>query len=1096
MSATMKTPALYVSLAIASAILLGANAGKIPTFFELVLPPTGKAPTAFERAHAQMPIPIPDAENMECKNGKEHNIPVPAELYLQDYEKVLYDFILRRKYVDLNWCVDKKVRDTGPWIEETYYGVHPAVRIYYSPSMMYWLTGDPDYWQEGKQSGKAVPRQPRTGEVPEGAMIVKEMFMPPAEIYSELQELIQQNEAAACKDEAVYEKLVSKLITAYTVMVKAGNQAHDGWFWAGPSAPQMVNGKLQTIDEAIAGQLDDYKGMPGAGFGQTCIRCHASADKELTFSALKNIKGFEPEANLLSFRSDNSWRRADYFANYPLSLLMQNQECLRDSTVSQLFELPAPLRPYSIQNDPAWEEFLRFHLPPPDPRADSTDTHPLPGVNPAFVASYPAMPQISPYNVKAFPSQFADHVVPAQKVEQFITSDNCVGCHGGLGGNPYDVAMFLQTGPKYGEGYNVSEYGEWRWSPMGLAGRDPIFYAQLESEMVYLAQDAKKGGLLKGTLKENQDQITNTCLSCHGSMGQRQLTIDAKTDKTLDPLFKVDYVYLTELLSAKSPRPDNYRYHKYGELAREGISCMTCHHMTAPDPQAVIDWRPAQPNWINNSTPKELAYFLFHNTTGRPVTTSPDQIVGPFKDVRTLPMENALGITPKYDAFIQQSQMCGVCHTINLPNVGMKTDEFPVLTAAESNPALRPYAHTIEQETFLEWQNSSFAAMNNGKEAPGFRSCQSCHMPGGFESLDGKTKVNQVTTKIATIQDPTYPEAEHRAPDADIMVSPRSNYKRHEHVGLNVFLLEMFNQFPDILGVAKQDYMTSAKNGNEQAIENMVRQAQQATVDMDVQVKSLSPNQMTVDVSLTNKTGHRFPSGVAFRRAFLEVLLKDAQGNIVWSSGRTNGAGVIVGGNGQPLKTEFLPDKNTYQPHYQVITREDQVQIYEELTQNADLQFTTSFTHRVHDIKDNRLLPAGWRDAHNFKDQGEVIYQFMEATNPGVTDDPDYKDQGPTFPGMDHLQYRISLPAPLNTSGMSVEVTMNYQSIPPYYLNQRFLAAPTGPATQRLYYLTSHLNVENTYIKDWKLPLVSMRSRYDAVKGQWSKAVNSKKAVQ
>ena len=32
-------------------------------------------------------------------------------------------------------------------------------------------------------------------------------------------------------------------------------------------------------------------------------------------------------------------------------------------------------------------------------------------------------------------------------------------------------------------GLNVSPYGEWRWSPMGLAGRDPVFHAQLESEM-------------------------------------------------------------------------------------------------------------------------------------------------------------------------------------------------------------------------------------------------------------------------------------------------------------------------------------------------------------------------------------------------------------------------------------------------------------------------------------------------------------------------------------------------------------------------------------------------------------------------------------
>ena len=56
----------------------------------------------------------------------------------------------------------------------------------------------------------------------------------------------------------------------------------------------------------------------------------------------------------------------------------------------------------------------------------------------------------------------------------------------------------------------------------------------------------------------------------------------------------------------------------------------------------------------------------------------------------------------------------------------------------------------------------------------------------------------------------------------------------------------------------------------------------------------------------------------------------------------------------------------------------------------------------------------GWRDADFFKNQGAVIFQFMESTDPRVTGDPDYEDQGPSFPRKDRLQYQISLPAPLN----------------------------------------------------------------------------------
>jgi mono/diheme cytochrome c family protein len=1024
-------------------------------------------------AHAAVSIPIVDTETLACRNGQESRLPAPDSLYLQDYERVLYDFILNRKYQGLDWCVDKRVRDTGPWIEQTYYGVHPAVRIYYSPRMMYWLTGNPDYWLEGKKSGKAKPQAPRTGEVPDGAMIVKEMYLPPAEIYSDLQALIKQNKQPWCQDDSEYEKLLSRLITGYTVMIRDNKGSHDGWFWAGPSAPAMVKGKLQTVNEAIATQLDDYSNMPASGFGQPCIDCHASAAGQLTFSALKNIRGFLPKENLLSFRVDNSWRNKAYMDDYPLSILTGKQACLQEAVVRQQFELPPQLRPYTQQAEPNAREFLRFHLPPEEAPAENPQAMSQMAANSAFKNMFPQLSLPPNAAVPGFPKQWADHVVPGPTAEQYITSDNCVGCHGGLGGNPYDVVLFLQTGPDYGEGYNVSEYGEWRWSPMGLAGRDPIFYAQLESEMALLEKDAAHPGLLKGSLKDTQEQVVNTCESCHGSMGQRQLAIDAKTDKSLDPNFKVDYVYLTTLLSEKDKKPGDYAYHKYGELAREGISCVTCHHIDGPDPKAVAAWQPTQKDWINPTTPKELAYFVFQNNTGRFNTGPAHEFNGPFEKVATKPMENAIGITPKFNAFIRQSQMCGTCHTINLPNIGLNKDQFPVLTAAEQNPALKPYAHTIEQATFVEWQNSSFANQDNGKPGPGFKSCQDCHMPGGFESLDGKIKINQLTTKIATIEDQSYPDVDNLAPAQAIFTATRPDYKRHEHVGLNVFLLEMFNQFPDILGVAKKDYMTSNTQGNALAIDNMVRQAQKETVDLDVRVKPLQGRQLTVDVRVQNKTGHRFPSGVAFRRAFLEVLVKNAKGETVWASGRTDAVGVILNGEGQPLKTEFLPNKDTYQPHYQVITQQDQVQIYEELTQNADFEFTTSFIHRVHPIKDNRLLPKGWRSADYFKSQGEVMYEFMQATDPDVHGDPDYEDQGPAFPGADQLQYVATLPENRDLSGLSVTVTMYYQAIPPYFLNQRFATAPNGPATQRLYYLTSNLKVAGTAIENWKLPLVS-----------------------
>src|SRR5262249_57419502 len=91
---------------------------------------------------------------------------------------------------------------------------------------------------------------------------------------------------------------------------------------------------------------------------------------------------------------------------------------------------------------------------------------------------------------------------------------------------------------------NVSPYGEWRWSPMGLAGRDPIFFAQLDSELAYLKDRPRE-----------QQQLVNTCFRCHGVMGKRQLDADhgydpaSASNNHTEPDFKLEGVELTDLTS-------------------------------------------------------------------------------------------------------------------------------------------------------------------------------------------------------------------------------------------------------------------------------------------------------------------------------------------------------------------------------------------------------------------------------------------------------------------------------------------------------------------------------------------------------------------
>ena len=160
-----------------------------------------------------------------------------------------------------------------------------------------------------------------------------------------------------------------------------------------------------------------------------------------------------------------------------------------------------------------------------------------------------------------------------------------------------------------------------------------------------------------------------------------------------------------------------------------------------------------------------------------------------------------------------------------------------------------------------------------------------------------------------------------------------------------------------------------------------------------------------------------------------------------------------------------------YQPHFftgSPITRQDQVQIYEELTRDSDGRFTTNFTRRFELVKDNRLLPIDWTE-HG--PDPSLNGRFLEATHPegSARDDPDYHDGR----GTDRVTYRMTLPADVDPATCTVAATLHYQATPPYYLDQRFQAAPDGDATRRLYYLASNLELDGTPAEGWKLPLVS-----------------------
>jgi hypothetical protein len=804
------------------------------------------------------------------------------------FEPQLDYFLNSLCYQNENWEHDATVRTT--------HGLHPFVKIWYSPSLWTWLL-----------AGN------RTAEIPDGAILVKEQF-----------------------------KTLTSPLMGWTVMVKDRDGSWDGWYWADLLKPAEVQpptplcGKPQQLF---------------VGFGLTCMNCHGSAaDLQGTFASTEHV---------------------------------QDLPRTPAAAEAQFFVHPASPR----LADP---DAIAASLAPRNTRLASL--------------IYPATPLLPLSAVACMPAESLDHVVSTGKSSgpaEFMTSNQCAPCHDATATLfRSDLPNMLWPDPAHPQA-NLSEYGEWRFSMMGLAGRDPVFFSQLNSEST-----------LHGNIRYKRDPrafVQNLCLHCHGVMGQRQL----EADKGPGAMLTRDVL--------NDPRS------KYGALARDGVSCAVCHHI-APD-------------------------GLEHPSsfTGNFNLGPADELDGPFKDVITYPMESAIGATPVFGSAIQNPGLCGSCHAIILPVF----DRFGRQVREKGRPKT-----FVEQATYLEWLNSRF---NRGVP------CQTCHMPSEFHG-DPLNPNPVLSFKIANIEDETFPEAPFLAPVANITMDEQKPYARHTLLGNNVFTLEMFSQFRNQLGLYDQDpYIpfdaAAAISGLDTAISESADQASKRSASVKVVAVSIKGSTLGADVMVRNLAGHSFPSGVGFRRAFVNFQVFDSSGRELWASGDTSSDGVIVGANGQPLATEFFSRfQQSFQPHFwrgHPITRPDQVQIYEELETDPQGQLTTSFLSLDRKVKDNRLQPQGW----------SIKGPYADETGPagGAVFDPDYTTVNSS--GSNTISYRIPVTAKLKRAA-SVRATLYYQAIPPYYLRQRAQDA-SGVDTDRLRFYATNLQVKGTAIDGWRLEIAS-----------------------
>jgi hypothetical protein len=213
-----------------------------------------------------------------------------------------------------------------------------------------------------------------------------------------------------------------------------------------------------------------------------------------------------------------------------------------------------------------------------------------------------------------------------------------------------------------------------------------------------------------------------------------------------------------------------------------------------------------------------------------------------------------------------------------------------------------------EQTPYLEWKNSRF--MDDGIE------CQSCHMP------------------VA----PTAIDISSRPPWHQVARSP---YSYHTMTGANIFMLEILKNNIAELG------LTATAAQFDSSIVRTRKILQTQTVSLS-ETHHIDGDSLAVDLRLENLTGHKLPTGIPLRRMWVHLLVTDNSGATVFESGQWNDQGEVFGLDA------------AYEPHHDLITSSDQVQVYETIMGTADNQPTWTLLSAAGYLKDNRIPPVGF----------------------------------------------------------------------------------------------------------------------------------------
>ncbi|MEO8589120.1 MAG: hypothetical protein ABI432_07125 [Flavobacteriales bacterium] len=335
------------------------------------------------------------------------------------------------------------------------------------------------------------------------------------------------------------------------------------------------------------------------------------------------------------------------------------------------------------------------------------------------------------------------------------------------------------------------------------------------------------------------------------------------------------------------------------------------------------------------------------------------RVYGPYSDDQINPaiMQFFVGFTPGQGTHITNSKVCAGCHTLITQTIDLDGNE----TGDEF----------VEQATYHEWLNSVYSA--NGTH------CNTCHMP----------RLNEPIILAANYA----------------FLPGQNPFGLHHLAGGNVHMLQLLKANREVLGIPASEVQFDSTIARTRAM------LTQRTLDLQLTLADRTADTAFYELRLENRAGHRFPSGYPSRRTFVQFTVVDAEGDTVFSSGRTD-SDYEVEGHDTP-----------YEPHYNVITEPDQVQIYEMVMGDVNGNATTVLERAKSPIKDNRLVPAGFSMTHPSYDTTLIAGDAL------LDVDFNHNSLGEEGSGTDIVHYHVPITAV--SSGLHAYARVFYQPVPP-----------------------------------------------------------------